>query len=121
MKTAQDIIDLIKEAGAEDAQAIRATLEDGAALLALGITDEDQQAVELAHDLIGTAKYIEKEQDWQNEATRYWFEVDGEEYAVVESGGQSSIIGKNGDDVYDRALESSLKSRLIVTDEMRAE
>lgn len=52
MKTAQDIIDLIKEAGAEDAQAIRATLEDGAAMLALGITDEDQEAVELAHDLI---------------------------------------------------------------------
>lgn len=35
----------------EDAQAIRDTLEDGAALLALGITDEDQEAVEDAHDI----------------------------------------------------------------------
>ena len=52
MKTAQDIIDLIKEAGAEDVQAIRATLEDGAALLSLGITDEDQEAVEVAHELV---------------------------------------------------------------------
>lgn len=52
MKTAQDIIDLIKEAGAEDAQSIRAVLEDGAALLALGITDEDQEAVEEAHFMV---------------------------------------------------------------------
>lgn len=66
-------------------------------------------------------KFIEKEQDWQNEATRYWFEVDGEEYAAVESRGKTTIIDKNGDDVYDRALEAQLKSRLVVTDEMREE
>lgn len=52
MKTAQDIIQIIRDAGAEDAQAIRDTLEDGATLMALGITDEDQEAVELAHDLV---------------------------------------------------------------------
>lgn len=66
-------------------------------------------------------KFIEKEQDWHNEATRYWFEVDGEEYAVVESGGQATILDKRGDDMYDRALEARLKSLLFVTDEMRAE
>ena len=66
-------------------------------------------------------QFIEKEQDWQNEATRYWFEVDGEEYAAVESGGQTTIINKDGDDVYDRDLEAQLKSLLVVTDEMRAE
>lgn len=54
-KTAQDIIDLIREAGAEDDQAIRYALEDGAALLALGVTDEDQEAVEEAHTIIGRA------------------------------------------------------------------
>ena len=43
------IIDLIKEAGAEDARAIRDTLEDGAALSAIGVTDSDQEAVEEAH------------------------------------------------------------------------
>jgi len=52
MKTAQDIIDLIKEAGAENAKEIRETLEDGAALASLGITDEDQEAVEVAHDSV---------------------------------------------------------------------
>jgi hypothetical protein len=51
MKTAQEIIDLIKESGAENTQEIRDTLEDGAALLALGITDEDQESVEVAHDM----------------------------------------------------------------------
>lgn len=64
-------------------------------------------------------KFIEKEHDHQNEVVRYWFEVDDEEYAVVESGGMSSIIGKDGDDVFDRDLEVSLKIRLDVTDEMR--
>lgn len=67
------------------------------------------------------ATFIEKEQDQKNDSIRYWFSVDGEEYAVVESGPQSSIIGKDGDDVYDRALETKLRAILIVTDEMRAE
>lgn len=64
-------------------------------------------------------KFIGKEQNHQNEAVRYWFEVDGEEYAVVEIRGIAIIIEKRGDDVYDRALDASLKSRLIITDEMR--
>lgn len=51
-KTAQDIIDIIRAAGAEDDQAIIDTLEDGATLLALGITDDDQEAVEEAHDML---------------------------------------------------------------------
>ena len=66
-------------------------------------------------------KFIEKEQDWQDGATRYWFQVDGEEYAAVESGGRTTIINKYGDDVYDRAMEAQLKSLPVVTDEMRAE
>jgi len=63
---------------------------------------------------------IEKEQDWANGATRYWFGVGGEYYAVVESAGQSTIIDSYGDEVYDQALEAELKTVLIVTDEMRA-
>ena len=64
-------------------------------------------------------QFFEKEQDWQNEETRYWFDVDGEQYAVVESGSGSSIIDGDGDEVYDRDLEAKLESLLIVTDEMR--
>lgn len=52
MKSAQDIIQIIRDAGAEDAQAIRDTLEDGATLAALGITDDDQEAVEEAHAMV---------------------------------------------------------------------
>ena len=29
-------------------------------------------------------EFIEKEQDWQNEATRYWFKVDGEVFGIVD-------------------------------------
>lgn len=56
MKTAQDIIDTIREAGAEDDQAVLYALEDGAALATLGITDDDQEAVEEAHALVKAAK-----------------------------------------------------------------
>lgn len=49
-KTAAEVIALIR-ADSPDATAdqIRAALEDGEALTALGITDDDQQAVEEAH------------------------------------------------------------------------
>jgi hypothetical protein len=66
-------------------------------------------------------KFIEKEQDWGNESTRYWFNFEGDEYAVVESGGQSKIINEDGDEVYDRAFDAELKACLMVTDEMRAQ
>ena len=54
---AQDIIAMLaKDIGlnpnaltAEDCRSLRYALEDGAALEALGITDEDQEAVEAAH------------------------------------------------------------------------
>ena len=49
-KTAQEVIAIIRDAGAEDDIAILKALEDGAALAALGITDADQPAVEEAHD-----------------------------------------------------------------------
>lgn len=64
-------------------------------------------------------KFIEKEQVCHNEHTRYWFDVDGEMYAIVENGSDVSVIGEDGDDVYDRAFAAKLKSGLVVTDEMR--
>ena len=65
-------------------------------------------------------KFVEKEQVWQNEHTRYWFDVDGEMYAIVECGSDFSVIAEDGDDIYDRALAAKLKATLVVTDEMRA-
>lgn len=49
MTNAFKLINDIIEAGASDVYAVKATLEDGAALAALGITDDDQEAVEVAH------------------------------------------------------------------------
>ena len=49
---AQDIITLIREAGATDRQSMLDALCDGAALAALGITDADQEAVEEAYEQV---------------------------------------------------------------------
>jgi hypothetical protein len=65
-------------------------------------------------------KFLEKEQVWQNEQTRYWFDVDGETFAIVECGSDVSVIGHDGDDIYDRSLAAKLMATLIVTEEMRA-
>lgn len=48
---AQQIIEKIKEE-AGDLRAIKAALEDGSALAALGITDADQEAVEDARFIV---------------------------------------------------------------------
>lgn len=69
------------------------------------------------------ARFIEKEQIWAG-ATRYWFDVDGEEYAVVESGCDSPVIvDKEG---YPVNLSDKKNAHLInlidsVTDQMRAD
>ena len=52
---AQDIIQAIREEGADSKQAIIDALCDGAALLALGITDKDQAAVEEAFAIVQAA------------------------------------------------------------------
>jgi hypothetical protein len=49
-KTRQDILGIITEAGASSPAEIIAVLEDGAALADLGISDDDQIAVEEAYD-----------------------------------------------------------------------
>ena len=64
-------------------------------------------------------EFIEREQIWQDETTRYWFRVDGENYAVAESGPETSILGQDGDEILDRVLEAHLRQLLVVTDEMR--
>jgi hypothetical protein len=51
MKTAQQIIEMMSEDDFDRDQIIDA-LKDGAALAALGITDEDQEAVEEAYHIL---------------------------------------------------------------------
>lgn len=49
---ATQIIEMIREAGAETNQDVIYVLEDGQALSSLGLTDYDQEAVEEAHDMM---------------------------------------------------------------------
>lgn len=51
-KNAEQIIEMIREAGAEDDRALLTAMEDGEALVELGITDDDQESLEEAHDII---------------------------------------------------------------------
>ncbi len=68
------------------------------------------------------ATFNQKEQIWQDEATRYWFDVDGVEnaFAVVESGPASTIIDSEGFPVNQGNELTKLEQALIVTDAMRA-
>lgn len=69
--------------------------------------------------------YIEKDQDWQNQATTYWFatEIDGQhsEYGIRESEGHTGVIHESGEEVEDRELAERIKAVCVVDDDMRAE
>lgn len=56
---AQEIIAAIIEEGAKDSQSILDTLCDGAALAAIGITDDDKNAVEEAYSAIQRQQRVE--------------------------------------------------------------
>lgn len=49
MKTAEQILDILLEKGIRSYEEVACALRDGEALAALGITDEDQDAVEELH------------------------------------------------------------------------
>lgn len=70
-----------------------------------------------------SAQFIEKEQIWADGATRYWFDVNGEEYAVVESGCDDAVVVDS--EGYPVNLGDNKNSHLrdlveAVTDQMRA-
>lgn len=41
-------------------------------------------------------KYIDKEQDWVNETTRYWFNVDGDDYCIADQNGELTLLDCHG-------------------------
>ena len=41
-------------------------------------------------------KFLEKEQLWQHEQTRYWFEVDGENYCLADTNGNLDLLDSEG-------------------------
>ena len=68
-------------------------------------------------------KFLSKDQNYQNESTSYWFDVDGETWGVVESGNDSKVVDYDG---YPVNLDSrpNIHVRYLgesVTDEMRGD
>ena len=65
-----------------------------------------------------TLTFVAKDQNWADESTTYWFDVDGEMYGVVESCGESTIVDCDGcPDNADVNIIKALDG--AVTDEMR--
>lgn len=70
-----------------------------------------------------SAEYTGKDQNWQDEQTTYWFDIDGDVYGVVESDSDSKIVDVDGCPIDGMGGEQEIRSALenAVTDEMRAE
>ena len=41
-------------------------------------------------------KFIDKEQDRANETTRYWFDVDGDDYCIADQNGDLTLLDCDG-------------------------
>lgn len=75
--------------------------------------------------------YEGKEQDWQNETTRYWFCLDGIDYgtgivfnggqfAIAESGGTDSVLDADGFPLTESDwLAIAVRNHCVVNEEMR--
>lgn len=80
---------------------------------------------------MATAKFIEKDQNWQNESTTYWFELNGEDrgtgkefdsdvYGIVESGPESTVVDCDGCPLTSGdGIEVAVRNTAKVTDQMR--
>jgi hypothetical protein len=70
-----------------------------------------------------SATYIGKDQNWQDQTTIYWFEMDGETYGIAETGGEDpQPVDFEGYPIDTNEHEAHLVlSACIVSDEMRAE
>ena len=58
-------------------------------------------------------KFIEKDQNWQEQQTTYWFEVDGAEYAIADQNGELSLLDKNSYPIDDWNDHDNVKDALI--------
>lgn len=41
-------------------------------------------------------KYLTKDHIWQHEQTNYWFDVDGDQYAIADQNGNLSLLDSEG-------------------------
>ena len=65
------------------------------------------------------ATYIEKDQNWADGSTTYWFYLDGEQYGIVE-GENAGPVDVDGHPIdYNEDLRVFVVGNCIVNDEMR--
>ena len=79
------------------------------------------------------ATYTSKDQNWQDEATIYWFQIDGhdhnsglsfddDQYGICESGPGADVVDSDGAPVdYNESLKLCVQRLCVVTDDMRAD
>lgn len=69
---------------------------------------------------MSNATYSSKDQNWQDEMTIYWFELDGETFGIGETGMEVVALDCDGAPIdYNENLARRVKENCIVTDEMR--
>ena len=79
------------------------------------------QRLALKEIKMATAKFLSKDQHWQDETTVYWFDLEGDTVGVSESGPESTIVDCDGMPMTE-GDGATIKARraCIVTEEMRA-
>lgn len=58
-------------------------------------------------------EFIEKDQDWQNETTRYWFSVNNENYCIADQNGETSLLDSEGCQIEDCNDHDNIKDALL--------
>lgn len=53
-------------------------------------------------------KFTEKNQDWENETTEYWFDVDGVSYCLADNNGDLSLLDSGRHNVNNDSLLATL-------------
>ena len=57
--------------------------------------------------------FIEKEQDWSNETTRYWFEVDKDYYCIADQNGELTLLDSEGYPIEEQNDHDKIKQALL--------
>ena len=82
---------------------------------------------------MATATYTTKDQNWQDETTTYWFEVDGHDngtgmsfenqvFGIAESGNDNTVVDCDGSPCTEGdAATIAVRKVSIATDDMRME
>lgn len=66
-------------------------------------------------------EFIEKEQIWQEEQTRYWFTVEGENYCIADTNGDLQLLDSEGYPIEECNDHDGIKDALIPEYEKRIE